>query len=221
MESEIQILLNELIEAINKPDWWSIVITTINAVIVIWLGFKQYELQKRQTDAQEYQVYKSLYDLISRINQEMRNFLKLLCNSCHSTYYNMNKDLLADKLEYLENLKKEFERNQLDYNLKFNESSFDVHKYLLALSHMIDEIKFMKKAISEDQFIFDTGSTIIHFGNKNEDIAIASHIANHFKGNIIKGFAFNDIKQFIELKDVLLGNNNILTSISQKCKIDL
>ena len=86
---------------------------------------------------------------------------------------------------------------------------------------MIDEIKFMKKAISEDQFIFDTGSTIIHFGNKNEDIAIASHIANHFKGNIIKGFAFNDIKQFIELKDVLLGNNNILTSISQKCKIDL
>ena len=64
MESEIQILLNELIEAINKPDWWSIGITTINAVIVIWLGFKQYELQKRQTDAQEYQVYKSLYDLI-------------------------------------------------------------------------------------------------------------------------------------------------------------
>ena len=60
-----QILLQELVEAVknldglvevvNRPDWWTIGITAVNAVIVIGLTLWQLCLNKRQTQIQERQ----------------------------------------------------------------------------------------------------------------------------------------------------------------------
>ena len=35
-----QIGINRIVEAINSPDWWTIGITAVNAVIMVWLGWK-------------------------------------------------------------------------------------------------------------------------------------------------------------------------------------
>ena len=43
-------------ETVNRPDWWTIGITAVNAVIMVWLGWKQYKLQKQQNKIQEYQT---------------------------------------------------------------------------------------------------------------------------------------------------------------------
>lgn len=62
METEIQILLESLIKAIetlNSPDWWSIgiasVIALVNAGFMIWIGIRQNKLQEQQLKIQERQ----------------------------------------------------------------------------------------------------------------------------------------------------------------------
>lgn len=54
MTTETQIL-QELVEAVSRPDWWAIGITAVNAVIVIVLTLWQLCLNKRQTQIQERQ----------------------------------------------------------------------------------------------------------------------------------------------------------------------
>ena len=45
MTAEAEIL-QELVKAVNRPDWWTIgitsAITIINAAIMVWLGWNQY-----------------------------------------------------------------------------------------------------------------------------------------------------------------------------------
>ena len=64
MDYETKILLNRLVdevEKLNSPDWWVIGITVVNALVVAWLAWRQYQLQKQQVKFQEYEMYKELY----------------------------------------------------------------------------------------------------------------------------------------------------------------
>ena len=74
MTTETQIL-QELVEAVNRPDWWAIGITAVNALFLGWLAWRQYKLQRqqnkfveRQTKQQEYEVYRSLYVVLDKTN---------------------------------------------------------------------------------------------------------------------------------------------------------
>ena len=72
-------MLSELVDAINRPDWWTIgitcTITVVNAAIMVWLGVNQYKLQRRQTEAQEYETYKKLYSQLNAVNAEIKMFV--------------------------------------------------------------------------------------------------------------------------------------------------
>ena len=70
--------LDGLVEAVNRPDWWAIGITAVNALFLGWLAWRQYQLQKQQTKAQEYKLYRELYDLILNIDWLIGNFLRTL-----------------------------------------------------------------------------------------------------------------------------------------------
>ena len=51
MDYEANILLHRLVEEVeklNEPDWWVIGITVVNALIMVWLAWRQYQLQKQQ-----------------------------------------------------------------------------------------------------------------------------------------------------------------------------
>ena len=98
MTDGIDIHLTRLIEAVNSPDWWAIGITVVNALIMVWLGVKQYrlqqqqtyiqeyqtKLQERQTKHQEYEIYRDLYKTISDVQIEIFYFLFMsVCQQCH------------------------------------------------------------------------------------------------------------------------------------------
>ena len=76
MTPETQIL-QELVETVNRPDWWTIgitsAITIINAAIMVWLGVKQYQLQKQQTKLQERQTKQQEYDIYRRLYRNLRH----------------------------------------------------------------------------------------------------------------------------------------------------
>ena len=59
MDYESKILLNRLVdevEKLNSPDWWAIGITVVNALMMVWLAWRQYKLQQRQTKQQEWNI---------------------------------------------------------------------------------------------------------------------------------------------------------------------
>ena len=133
-------ILQELVEAVNRPDWWTIgitsVITIINAAIMVWLGWNQYKLQKRQTEAQEYDVYRKLYILLSNANSQIDGFLNDLDKALWEPYYNMDKEFLKRKQTFIDKLMKDLRDSYIDYELKFSKEAFNKDGYLQILSLM-------------------------------------------------------------------------------------
>ena len=104
MDYESKILLNRLVdevEKLNSPDWWVIGITVVNALIMAWLGWRQYKLQQQQTKIQEHEVYKSLYSLINSIHNTSRSFV----NSLFFALKDCKNDTWG--IEQLQNIRKE------------------------------------------------------------------------------------------------------------------
>ena len=108
MTTETQIL-QELVEAVSRPDWWAIGITAVNVVIVIVLTLWQLCLNKRQTQIQErqnelqeeqtrlqkqqnklqeqqirqqeYEIYSRLYKLVKKADVEIDEYLDEITSS--------------------------------------------------------------------------------------------------------------------------------------------
>ena len=81
MDYETKIYLDKLIEAVDKlnsPDWWTIGITVVNAIIMIWLGWRQYKLQQQQTKQQDYEPNKELLVIIKGIDNQIEHHLYTL-----------------------------------------------------------------------------------------------------------------------------------------------
>ena len=105
MNNENSILLNRLVEAIeeqNSPDWWTIGITIINAIIMVWLGWRQYQLQKQTTKYQEYETFKELYLLLLEMNDFFNDFIPNIHNILKNNGYISSLELFQDELKDLE-----------------------------------------------------------------------------------------------------------------------
>ena len=103
MDYETKILLNRLVdevEKLNSPDWWVIGITVVNALIVAWLAWRQYQLQKQQVKFQEYEMYKELYLFVKDIYDVSNSFLSDICRIFSDKFY---KDNELDSLKNIAN----------------------------------------------------------------------------------------------------------------------
>ena len=101
MDYETKILLNRLVdevEKLNSPDWWVIGITVVNALVVAWLAWRQYQLQKQQVKFQEYEIYKELYLFVKDIYDISNSFLSDICRIFSDKFY---KDNELDSLKKL------------------------------------------------------------------------------------------------------------------------
>ena len=101
----------QLIDALDGPDWWSIGITIVNAMIMVWLGSSQYKLQKRQTElqqrqteAQEYEIYKRLYMLLVQVHNEVNEFMHNLSFGTWGTVARIDENLLKRKYAIINQL---------------------------------------------------------------------------------------------------------------------
>lgn len=222
MESEILIRLSELIDAIDRPDWWTIgitgAITIVNAAIMVWLGVNQYKLQKRQTEAQEYGIYKSLYVLLVQVHNEVNEFLNKLSYGTWGTYYQADKDLLKRKEKLINQLKEDLMSNYVDYELKFSQALFDKEAYRRILTKMSDILYQINQAIEENEVNMPFGAQQIPNVDGDTEKGEALAIAKRFR---YPEMMFDCIMNFIEQKRKLGNCEDVLMKIKNRCKIDL
>lgn len=136
MENEINILLSELVEAVNRPDWWAIGITAVNAVIMAWLAWRQVRLQRQQTKlqeqqnklqeqqirVQEYEVFSKMYALVSEVNKLTSNLINIIYYYYTSpTFKRMSKNVLPNIQKDIPRLKQRFYDLSIDFELKLSQ----------------------------------------------------------------------------------------------------
>lgn len=227
-------ILQELVEAIknldipaetvNRPDWWTIgitsAITIINAAIMVWLGWNQYKLQKRQTEAQEYDIYRKLYILLSNANSQIDGFLNDLDKALWEPYCNMDKEFLKRKQTFIDKLMKDLRDSYIDYELKFSKEAFNKNGYLQILSLMSRIIQQTTISLEKDEVEIFRGVQTITSERGKEDEAYALHITLHFKGDYLRNVLIQNLESFIELKRKVRCDDVVLERIRTKCKID-
>lgn len=211
-------------EAVNRPDWWTIgitsAITIINAAIMVWLGWNQYKLQKRQTEAQEYDIYRKLYILLSNANSQIDGFLNDLDKALWEPYYNMDKEFLKRKQTFIDKLMKDLRDSYIDYELKFSKEAFNKDGYLQILSLMSRIIQQTTISLEKDEVEIFRGVQTITSERGKEDEAFALHITLHFKGDYLRNVLIQNLESFIELKRKVRCDDVVLERIRTKCKID-
>ena len=226
MEQDIQVVLSELIKVINRPDWWTIGITVVNAAIMVWLGWRQYklqqhqtELQKRQTELQEYEIYRRLYLLVSNANNEIDEFLKNLFKATWLPHIQLDKDFLLRKQRYIEQLKKDLSKNYLDYKLKFSNETFNADGYLNIISQMLYMVQQFNESIAKGEVNIARGSHQFTCERGKEDENYAFIIASRFKTLDLKEMIMGGLMNFAEQKNALRLCDEGM--IKEKCQIDM
>ena len=128
MDYETKILLHRLVEGVeklNSPDWWVIGITIVNAFIMAWLGWRQYKLQKRQTEVLEDDLYRKLTYTIKEIHYEVKYVM-------YEFYYYLNNqvpiqgnyDYWSLTVKKFNELRRQLEDYEIDVELKFSKKDF-------------------------------------------------------------------------------------------------
>lgn len=230
MDYETKILLNKLVEAVDSPDWWAIGITIVNALIMAWLGWRQYKLQQRQTELQkqqilqqEYEIYSQLYKIVKRADVEIDHFLNEIISSLGVVPWMKAEDgYLKLKLEYIEQLCKELEQNVLDFEIKFSKDFFDLNGYRDILGIMAYNLRSLVKMVDEKKIFFDsTASRKIYSVDGCIEKGRAYYIAQHIKDEKYEVIIGSNLLDFIERKNKLRKNNDdILAKIRERCKVE-
>ena len=217
MDYEIKIYLDKLIEAVeelNSPDWWTIGITVVNALIMIWLGWKQYKLQEQQNKLARYDENIALYNNMKRIHwyvqDVFRNINYTLENiKYHKTYF--DKDITA-----LKELRKWFMENESNLRFRVKMTDEEYYGYLHFLCKLEDVSFKMNEYINQNDVI----DTEINY-HSNEWIlddnarinAILSHIVTEERMAIKK--LLLDAKT---VKEYVL-NHSILKRLQKLCTL--
>lgn len=222
MDYETKIYLDNLIEAVEKldsPDWWAIGITVVNAIIMIWLGWKQYTLQKQQTNAQEFSTYRDLYNVIKEANFQIDNFLANLWKAEWRPTYQFDANFLKDRYDELSNLCRILNDNITDYELKFSKDFIDLNGYHSISQLMLTVYRDMSRLASENKIIYIEGMQRIFYNQDNEDEAFIDAVSRQFVNEGISRYIKSNLESFVRERDNV-RNNNVLEKIRERCKID-
>lgn len=229
MTSEIEIM-KELVEAIERPDWWAIGITAVNALIMAWLAWRQIKLQRQQTKLQEqqirqqeYEIYNRLYKLVKNVDAEIDGYLEEIINSLGFIPWKRAKDgFLQRKFDYLLELRNELEQNALDFEIKFSKEFFDLGGYRVILATMIHNLQLLVKMVEADKMLYDCGcSQTIYNVEGSMEKGQVYYIAQHIKDKQYEVAVGSNLLHFIEDRAKLRANgNDILEKIRERCKVE-
>ena len=207
----------QLIDALDGPDWWSIGITIVNALIMVWLGISQYKLQKRQTEAQEYEIYKRLYMLLVQVHNEVNEFMHNVSFGTWGTYYQADRELLVRKEKSINQLKNDLLTNYVDYELKFSNCLFDKGAYRQILNTMSSVLFHVNQAIEKDEVNMPLGCQHIPSIDGDMEKGEAYALAERF---VHVEFMLQGFMNFVNQKRRLGSCEEALKVIKEKCKID-
>lgn len=155
MDYETKLILQDLIEAVEKldgPDWWAISITVANALIMIWLGWKQYMIQKEQKKVQEYDTYKLLYALIKESNWNIKSFILSVYSSI---IYSRNVEEIVGELESMQKrlygMENRLMQQIIDFELKLPNGETIIKEYQSVLRLAGNISGYLSRKISKDE----------------------------------------------------------------------
>ncbi len=220
MDYESKILLNNLIDAVNRTDWWVVGITILNAAIMVWLGWNQYKLQKRQTEAQEYEIYRKLYRLLGNANREIDEFIHNIWIFLWEPYYNSDKDFFNRKQTYIEQLRKDLTESYIDYELKFSKKTFNRIGYMQVLTLMLSLLRVIISSLENGNVQLSVGARGVDYEQGKEDYAYASFVAGQFTDKRLQIVLMQNFEAFIRQKNAVRCDDSVLEKIRKKCKID-
>lgn len=167
MDYETKILLHRLVEEVeklNSPDWWVIGITVVNALIMVWLAWRQYQLQKQQAKFQEYEMYKDLFLFVKDIYDISNSFLSDICRIFRDKFYKDNElDSLKNIANNLNKLFAKYEKYNKEIELKTNITSLQMMNYYLLLDEMYVILLDLKEGIEKGYIIKEEKNNIIKY----------------------------------------------------------
>ena len=157
MDNESKILIEKLIEAIDSPDWWIIILTIINIIAFIFVAITQIKLQKQQVQQQEYAIYRQMYINIDNIDTFAQTFLQKIVAVLSSEFGNNERVVQVRELfKEAYSLNDSFTECTFDIELKQCGNAIDVGCYYGVLS----EIKRLSKTL---EFFLETNKMDIHY----------------------------------------------------------
>lgn len=240
MDYETKIYLEKLIEAVNSTDWWSIGITAVNALIMFWLGWRQYKLQQqqlklqerqnvlqeqqiklqeKQTKQQEYEIYRSLYKLVRSANVQIDKFLGVLWEVVWTASYQFEPDFLKNREAEINKLFDDLNENITDYELKFTRDFFDNNAYYDILKLMTRIYQDINWADKNKRIHYVEGMQRVYDRSKDKDGELIEAISRRFEGEGLQSSMESSLTVFVELKRSVY-NDNVLEKIRERCKID-
>ena len=202
--------LIELIEALKTPDWWSVGITIVNAMIMVWLGISQYKLQKRQTElqqrqteAQEYDTYRRIYKYLLQIESFTDTiFVKIAISLLYTNQKDKKIELIRDIQSEVNALGLSIEECSLDIELKFCDKTLEIKNYY----HFIIQtrnILSLLLAYIEAGFIQNSNQPLESINNTTPRETLINKILN----------TCHDIYHLESLKTSLLKYNAIIETL--------
>ena len=221
MDYETKIYLDKLIEAINRPDWWTIGITSAMTAIMAWIAWNQYKLQKRQAALQAYESYKPTYELFLSI-QKMADSL------IYTVAYHFSEDALyrykgwEDILEELQKIKENMHSQERQIEMQLSSLGLSIKEYI-KYSFLVKSMFYLVEKIDEENNIISL-DTIEYQDVKNGGTAyLIDKIRQTInRGNIDKE-PLKSLKKrfqfFISCREEVVKDKT-LSIIKKKCKID-
>lgn len=217
MDYETKLLLNKLVEAVeelNSPDWWTIGITVVNALIMIWLGWKQYKLQEQQNKLARYDENIALYNNIKRIHWYVQYVFRNINYTLENIKY--NKTYFDKDITTFKELRKWFMENESNLRFRVKMTDEEYYGYLNFLCKLEDVSFKMNEYINQNDVI----DTEINYHSNDwiiDDDAqintILSHIITEERMSV-KNLLL-DAKTF---KEYLL-NHSILKRLQELCTL--
>ena len=206
---------------LTDPAWWSVILSAISTIAVIAIAYVQIRLQKQQTKAQEYKLYRELYDLILNIDWLIGNFLRTLyVKFCKYKDVEDIKDELDEMRGRFYKTERELMDKMVDFQLKTPNGSKNVREYQNAIILMANITSNIHRILQGGNG-FKLNRTDLekeyrtHMIVSNELIlksVIVSRIINQGDAERVDSF----IDQFLEAKDKI-GELNYAHKISEHC----
>ena len=244
MDYETKIYLDNLIEAVDSPDWWGFGATVFVGIVaagITWiLGRRQNELQEqqlkiqerqnvlqeqqiklqeKQTKQQEYEIYRSLYKLVRSANVQIDKFLDVLWEVVWTASYQFEPDFLKNREAEINKLFDDLNENITDYELKFTRDFFDNNAYYNILKLMTRIYRDIMWAKKNDRINYVEGMQRDYSRSKDKDAELIGAISRRFEGEGLQSSMESSLTVFVELKRSVY-NNNVLNQIRERCKID-
>ena len=180
----------------------------------------QTKLQEQQVRAQEYEILKRLYILVSKANRLIDNFIEDLDMSLWEPCYNSNKDALSNKITHIDNLLKDLRDSYIDYELKLSKETFNKDGYLRILDLMSRLLLHTIKSLEKGEAHLTQGCQTVNSVNGDMEEGHIRHICSHFQEGYMLSALYHNLKQFAKLKKEVRCNDSLLERIRAKFKID-